>query len=561
MWNFNISYADASNFLKDKSTFSASLQSVAAYMGQFIEGSGTLDVTVNVAETGTGRFSGGGAVYLDHSAGGLNYVIATAAKELAGGSNANAGQADLTIGVDPSSDYFSALSFDGQSYLAERTVPANKTDGQTVLLHEIMHGLGINTYRDYSTGAYNGSTRTLFDGYTVQSGNRYLLDMPTFAEYGLAPLELTSTSATQNYAHLGNLASTQSGYLDDIMNGIYFYTGQRYYMSQIDLMMLRDLGYKVTIPADLALSYSGLTGDVSAPTVTAPLAAAASNALRLSGTAAPGAMTSILEHGRVLATTKADAAGLWSLDVVTDPALASTSLVVRDGSNAADSAALALERGNAGLRLFASERYGSVKGGAGDDLVTPGARSVAVDGGAGTDTVAYSGARGAYTVAKTASGYSVAGLQGTDTLAAVERLKFSDGMVALDVGTDGLAGQAYRIYQAAFDRAPDAAGLGFWIAALDGGVPQRSVAKDFAASPEFQQLYGSKPSNAHVLDVLYRNVLHRAPDAEGYAFWLDALDRKLDTVGSVLAQFSESPENQANLAAVIGNGFSYTPYG
>jgi hypothetical protein len=33
--------------------------------------------------------------------------------------------------------------------------------------------------------------------------------------------------------------------------------------------------------------------------------------------------------------------------------------------------------------------------------------------------------------------------------------------VALDV--DGAAGQAYRLYQAAFDRAPDKNGLGYWI--------------------------------------------------------------------------------------------------
>jgi len=29
----------------------------------------------------------------------------------------------------------------------------------------------------------------------------------------------------------------------------------------------------------------------------------------------------------------------------------------------------------------------------------------------------------------------------------------------------------------------------------------------------------------------------------------------------VLAKFSESPENQANLMGVIGDGFSYIPFG
>ena len=50
-----------------------------------------------------------------------------------------------------------------------------------------------------------------------------------------------------------------------------------------------------------------------------------------------------------------------------------------------------------------------------------------------------------------------------------ERLTFSDANIALDI--DGNAGQAHRIYKAAFDRAPDLGGLGFWINTLDNGAP------------------------------------------------------------------------------------------
>ncbi|MBY0243574.1 MAG: DUF4214 domain-containing protein [Burkholderiaceae bacterium] len=58
----------------------------------------------------------------------------------------------------------------------------------------------------------------------------------------------------------------------------------------------------------------------------------------------------------------------------------------------------------------------------------------------------------------------------------------------------------------------------------------------------------------------YLNVLHRPAEPAGLAYWTDVLDRKLATPAAVLAMISDSPENQAALAPLIGNGFAYTPY-
>ena len=98
-------------------------------------------------------------------------------------------------------------------------------------------------------------------------------------------------------------------------------------------------------------------------------------------------------------------------------------------------------------------------------------------------------------------------------------------------------------------------------AGSDGGpAPAEAVAAEFIKSAEFVTLYGAQPSNADLLTHIYQNVLHRAPDASGYAFWLGVLDRNAVSRAQVLAEFSESPENQAALIGVIGNGFSYQPY-
>jgi len=204
-------------------------------------------------------------------------------------------------------------------------------------------------------------------------------------------------------------------------------------------------------------------------------------------------------------------------------------------------------------------------GGAGNDLLSGGPGNDLLIGGAGLDTASYAQLREWYAVRSGAApgtwvltDQSGAPNDGVDQLEGVERLLFSDGALALDI--DGASAQAYRIYRAAFDRAPDETGLGFWIAALDRGVSLRTVAEDFAASKEFHDLYGAAPSHTEVVTLLYRNVLDRSPDAGGFAFWLEALDSGRDSLAGVLASFSESAENVDAVTALIGQGIAYQPW-
>src|ERR1700712_3645163 len=79
------------------------------------------------------------------------------------------------------------------------------------------------------------------------------------------------------------------------------------------------------------------------------------------------------------------------------------------------------------------------------------------------------------------------------TLINDDRLVFNDAVVAFDLNGD--AGQAYRLYEAALDRAPDRPGLSYWTADLDHGATLHDVANQFIASPEFQAHYGVAPSD------------------------------------------------------------------
>ena len=202
----------------------------------------------------------------------------------------------------------------------------------------------------------------------------------------------------------------------------------------------------------------------------------------------------------------------------------------------------------------------SITGTNGADSLSGGSGNDTLDGGDGLDTAIFIGPRNNYLVTSGATGWSVSSVaDGLDTLVNFERIKFSNMAMAIDL--EGVGGQAYRIYQAAFARTPDSGGLGYWISVMDRGANLRDVAAGFVASDEYKAMYGVNPRNADLIDKYYRNILGRAPEKAGADYWTSVLDGKSDTVAGVLSNISESSENKVGLILIIGNGFEYTPFG
>jgi hypothetical protein len=116
------------------------------------------------------------------------------------------------------------------------------------------------------------------------------------------------------------------------------------------------------------------------------------------------------------------------------------------------------------------------------------------------------------------------------------------------------------IYKAAFNRTPDVGGLGFWINKMDGGMSYSDVAKNFVNSAEFKTAFGgSNPTVDVLVTKLYNNVLARAPDAGGLAFWQDKLNTGWSTA-DVLGYFATSNENIVNVTPLIANGIQYQQF-
>lgn len=172
-------------------------------------------------------------------------------------------------------------------------------------------------------------------------------------------------------------------------------------------------------------------------------------------------------------------------------------------------------------------------------------------GGSGLDTLVFTENFDQYQLAKNDAGWQLthkAQAHISATLDNIERLEFTNGTLALDTGAWEVAGSAYRLYQAAFDRTPDTEGLNFWISVMDQGVGLMQISQAFIQSPEYQNLYGESPTKDELLIALYQNALNRAPDVEGYQYWMEQMQAGLSTA-NVLAYFSESTENQLQTQA------------
>jgi hypothetical protein len=211
--------------------------------------------------------------------------------------------------------------------------------------------------------------------------------------------------------------------------------------------------------------------------------------------------------------------------------------------------------------MLHEDRSLSVLGSDIDDVFRMGIQNKNIDGLAGVDTIIFNGNLSNYSIASSGNGFSIQDRlvnDGTVVENRVEKLQFTDHTLTIDATPNETLLESYRIYKAAFDRAPDYGGVGFWYHSMNVGESLTKVAEGFINSNEFRAMYGDKPTDSTFVTLLYQHVLGRDLDAGGYDFWIN--DLKVETRAQVLAHFSESAENIAHLAGVVSNGIIYEAY-
>lgn len=113
-----------------------------------------------------------------------------------------------------------------------------------------------------------------------------------------------------------------------------------------------------------------------------------------------------------------------------------------------------------------------------------------------------------------------------------------------------------NLYTGYFNRAPDPAGLNFWINQRTAGASLAGIANSFSQVPEATNLYGflSAPtvgSSTSFLASLYLNLFNRVIDAPGSAFWAGQLALPGAIVGQVIINIISGA--QGNDALVVAN--------
>jgi hypothetical protein len=223
----------------------------------------------------------------------------------------------------------------------------------------------------------------------------------------------------------------------------------------------------------------------------------------------------------------------------------------------------------------------------GNDLIFSSDGTDVIDGGTGTDIMQYD-------FIHSEVGLSVAGLPpgeikvtkpgaGEDTLSNIERIAMNDGDFIADIaGTQSDNDMIYLIYNATLDRAPDEAGFRFWTDVLaTGAAPADNaatpfdneraiwVAEHFVSTNEFLARIDTNEdgtmSRAELVTGAYEQAFDRAPDTNGFFFWLAQYDQYVSEEASfgasaearLFAHFALEAESLAATADDYEGGFYF----
>lgn len=121
--------------------------------------------------------------------------------------------------------------------------------------------------------------------------------------------------------------------------------------------------------------------------------------------------------------------------------------------------------------------------------------------------------------------YSSTGAVDTSYYAPIQRFIQPGGLVA-------------NLYADAFNRVPDTLGQNYWTNALTKGLSVDQFITNIFSSPEFVAL---NSTNNQLITALYHDILGRAPEAAGLAYWIGQLNNNV-SIANVVQAFIQGDE-------------------
>ncbi|WP_272481070.1 Calx-beta domain-containing protein, partial [Microcystis aeruginosa] len=261
--HFNITINDPLNtYSTYYAAIKSSIQASGSFWDNYIGGvNANLEVVVNFNNnipTATGRSVTSSFV---RNNGTFNIFEQGAAAEIKTGIDPNQNEPDIEINLSPNY-LINTLWFDSNPFTREGIVPNNKIDAVSVFMHELGHAFAFNGWMNPTTGTMPGNYQSIFDEKTYFDGtNFFFTGSQAVSIYG-SSVPLTYG----NISHLGNNSPRPgSDLISDLMNGVVYYYGQKYYISPLDVAILADTGVPVTfnlpVSVTLAVSPASVTED------------------------------------------------------------------------------------------------------------------------------------------------------------------------------------------------------------------------------------------------------------------------------------------------------------
>lgn len=204
-------------------------------------------------------------------------------------------------------------------------------------------------------------------------------------------------------------------------------------------------------------------------------------------------------------------------------------------------------------------------GGAGPDVLTGGEGADVLDGGDGLDTARFSAQASRYRVEPAAFGWTVTdrtGRDGVDSLTGIERLRFSDQGLALDL--QGTAGVVAQVVRAVFGGGAlsNTLYMGIGLHLLDGGMPLQDLVALAIGTPQFTERAGGTSTQA-LVGALYQNLFNQSAPAADLAALVALVDSGslTRTELAVLAVQHTANVQSADLVGLAATGVAYLPQG
>lgn len=234
-----------------------------------------------------------------------------------------------------------------------------------------------------------------------------------------------------------------------------------------------------------------------------------------------------------------------------------------DGNTNSNTATIELSIGSVTKEAWGTEGRDELADGAGNtsllglsgnDVIFGGGGDDALDGGTDTDSAVFAGSIKNYVITKTSTGWRVSdstGVEGNDILSNVERLRFSDAEVALDLGATQAAGQAALLVGAVLGANAVATKkelLGAVIDLFDQGFTLQQLSGAVMRLPIWGLLANDgRPSatNTQIAKYLLTTIYATSPDESTLAAATVALSQGPE--GNFLWNLAESVANQEHI--------------